>query len=285
MRHSQHSTRARLAAMPAQDIPLKTEDVQRRLTTQRLGRPLHLFPELASTNATALTLARSGAGHGTAVLAESQTAGAGRLGRQWVSPPRLNLACSVVLTTPALLDHAPWIPLVTGLALVEAIRQASGPALSLKWPNDLFCGDKKTGGVLCESVSHGSRLPVCVMGFGVNVNGRVTDFPRALRPLATSLREETRRCHDRNALLAAMLNRLEYWYDCMESGAFDLIRQAYAASCGTLGRDVRVTRLDGQPIQGTAVDIGRDGALWVSTMRGGRAHVMAVRSADVDHLR
>ena len=191
----------------------------------------------------------------------------------------------MILTTPALLDNASWIPLVTGLALVEAMQRAIGLALSLKWPNDLLCADKKTGGVLCERAGHGLQLPVCVMGFGVNVNGRVTDFPQAFRSLATSLYEETQQCHDRNPLLANVLNRLEYWYDRMESGHFDHIRQAYAASCGTLGRDVRISCLDGRPIQGTAVDIGDDGALLVSTMQGGEPRTMAIRSADVDHLR
>ena len=271
--------------MTAPFIPLTTEDVQRGLTTRQVGRPLHLFEELASTNTMAFTLARSGAGHGTAVLAESQTAGAGRLGRQWVSSPHRNLLCSVILTTPALLTHASWIPLVTGLALQEATQRASGLALSLKWPNDLLCADKKAGGVLCESTGHGSSGHVCVMGFGINVNARVTDFPHALRSLATSLYEATRQRHDRNALLAAMLNRLEYWYDHMESGHFDLIQQAYAASCGTLGRDVRVSYLDGQSIQGTAVDIGSDGALLVSTTQGGHPRTVAIRSADIEHLR
>ena len=271
--------------MPAPFIPLRTEDVQRGLTTRHLGRPLHLFASLASTNTMAFTLARSGAGHGTTVLAESQTAGAGRLGRQWVSPPHRNLACSVILATPALLDHASWIPLVTGLALQEATQQAAGLTLSLKWPNDLLFGDKKAGGVLCERAGHGSSFHVCVMGFGINVNSRGTDFPHALRALTTSLYEETQHHHDRNALLATMLNRLEYWYDHMESGRFDIIRQAYAASCGTLGRDVRVSCLDGQSIQGTAIDIGRDGALLVSTTHGGQSRTVTIRSADVEHLR
>ncbi|MDD9859488.1 MAG: biotin--[acetyl-CoA-carboxylase] ligase [Nitrospira sp.] len=270
---------------PADFIPLRITDVQRGLTTRHLGRPLHLFDALASTSATAFTLARSGAGHGTAVLAESQTAGVGRQSRPWVSPPRRNLACSVILSTPALLAHVSWIPLVTGLALIEAAHQASGLALSLKWPNDLLCADKKTGGVLCESASHGARLPVCVMGFGINVNARLMDFPLPLRSLVTSLREETQRDHDRNALLAAVLNRLEYWYDLMESGPFDPIRQAYAASCGTLGRDVRVTCVNGQPVRGTAVDIDSDGALLVTTRQGNHPRTVAIRSADVDHLR
>ncbi len=270
---------------PTPLIRLQAEQVQRGLTTTSLGRPLHLFDEIASTNATAFLLARSGAVHGTVILAESQTAGAGRLGRQWVSPPRLNIYCSVILNTSALSNGASWIPLVTGLALAEATRQSSGVALSLKWPNDLMRADKKIGGILCESSSHGPQLPACVMGFGVNVNARATDFPPALRSLATSLHRETLQFYDRNALIAAMLNHLERWYDHMESGQFTRIRRAYAESCGTLGREVRVSCLHGPPIHGTAVDIGSDGALLVSTMRGGQPHTVEIRSADVQHLR
>ncbi len=275
-------------------MPLRTEDVQRGLTTRRLGRPLRLFDELASTNATAFDLARAGAAHGTAVLAESQTAGVGRLGRPWVMPPHHNLACSVILDAPALLAHASWIPLATGLALRDAVQQAAaagtatgdaaGPAWSLKWPNDVLCAGKKTGGVLCEHAGHGSPRPVCVVGFGVNVNSRAEDFPRAIRPFVTSLSEATQQRHDRNALLAAMLNHLEGWYDRLESGHLDAVRRAYAASCGTLGRNVRVSCLDGQAVRGTAIDIGSDGALLISTAQE-RPRTVAVRSADVEHLR
>ncbi|MYD31996.1 MAG: hypothetical protein F4X01_10510, partial [Nitrospira sp. SB0661_bin_20] len=85
--------------------PLEAASIERRLTTRSLGRPLHLFAELASTNTTAFTLAGSGAPHGTAVLAETQTAGKGRLGRQWTSSPHLNISCSLILIDPKLSRH------------------------------------------------------------------------------------------------------------------------------------------------------------------------------------
>ena len=100
-----------------QSAKLETETIRQRLTTRSLGRPLHLFEELASTNATAFTLSGSGAAHGTAILAEAQTAGKGRLGRHWISPPHLNIYCSLILKNPELARHFSWIPLVTGLAL------------------------------------------------------------------------------------------------------------------------------------------------------------------------
>lgn len=268
-----------------QSTRLEADVIRHRLTTRRLGRSLHLFQELASTNATAFTLAGSGAAHGTAVLAEAQTAGKGRLGRHWISPPHLNIYCSVILNNPNISHHVSWIPLVTGLALAEATRRTCGIEISLKWPNDLLYVEKKIGGILCESASQGSQISTCVVGFGVNVNGRETDFPDELRALATSCFQATRQYHDRNDLIVDMFNRLENWYDCVEAERFDHVRQSYAASCVTLGREVQVVRVEGETIHGTAVDIGRDGALLVSTVRKGRPHTLEIRTGDVQHLR
>ncbi len=272
-------------ANPVPVTPLEAARIEQRLTTRSLGRPLHLFAELASTNATAFTLAGSGAPHGTGVLAETQTAGKGRLGRQWTSPPHLNIYCSLILTDPKLSRHATWIPLVTGLALVEAAHRACDIEISLKWPNDLLYIEKKIGGILCESTSQGSRIATCVVGFGLNVNCRETDFPEELRPLATSCHQATRQFHDRNDLIADIFNQLENWYDCLISEQFEHVRKSYETSCVTLGREVEITCLTGQTIHGTATNIGQDGALLVSTMREGKRHNLAIRSGDVSHLR
>ena len=272
-------------ANPMQSTRLEAETIRQRLTTRRLGRPLHLFEELASTNATAFTLAGSGTAHGTAILAEAQTAGKGRLGRHWNSPPYLNIYCSLILKDPNFSRHVSWLPLVTGLALAEATRGFCGIQISLKWPNDLLCVGKKIGGILCESSSQGSQVSTCVVGFGVNVNCRETDFPEELRALATSCHQATRRFHDRNGLIADMFNRLESWYDCVEAERFEHVRQSYASSCATLGRKVEISCVGGETIRGTAIDIGKDGSLLVSTMREGKSHTLEIRSGDVHHLR
>ena len=264
---------------------LKAEAIQQRLTTRSLGRPLHLFEELASTNTMAFTLAGSGAAHGTAVLAEAQTAGKGRLGRHWISPPYLNVSCSLILKNPNVCRHVSWIPLVTGLALAEATRRSCGIEILLKWPNDLLHVEKKIGGILCESTSQGAQFSTCVVGFGVNVNCRGTDFPKELRSLATSCHQATRQFHDRNGLVAAMFNRLERWYDCVEAGQFERVRTSYVASCATLGREVEVSRVAGETIHGTATDIGKDGALLVSSVQNGQSHTLEIRSGEVYHLR
>ena len=276
----------------AHAIRLKADDVQRRLTTRSLGRSLHLFDEIASTNDAALTLASAKAADGTVVLAERQTAGKGRLGRRWDSPPHLNIYCSVILNTFPFSRNPSWMPMVTGLALSEAIQESCAVRLALKWPNDLLCRGKKVGGVLCESSSQGQENLTCVVGFGINVNGQGEDFPDDLRSIATSLHQETQQFFDRNTLVADVFNRLENWYDAVESGQFERIRKSYTEACATLGRDVRVSCMDGTTIQGTALDVGQDGALLVSTGRrggtfeaqGGR-HIVEIRAADVQHLR
>lgn len=278
--------------LAAHAIRLKADDVQRRLTTRSLGRSLHLFDEIASTNDAALTLASAKAADGTAVLAERQTAGKGRLGRRWDSPPHLNIYCSVILNTFPFSRNPSWVPLVTGLALSEAIQESCAVRLALKWPNDLLCRGKKVGGVLCESSSQGQKNFTCVVGFGINVNGQGEDFPDDLRSIATSLHQETQKFFDRNTLVADVFNRLENWYDAVESGQFERIRKSYTEACATLGRDVRVSCMDGTTIQGTALDVGQDGALLVSTGRQGRhfeaqggRHIVEIRAADVQHLR
>lgn len=264
---------------------LDAETIRQRLATRRLGRSLHLFEELASTNDTAFTLADAGATHGTAVLAEVQTAGKGRLKRHWISPPYLNISCSLILKNPDLSRHASWIPLITGLALAESTRRSCGIEISLKWPNDLMCLGKKIGGILCESSSHGSRIPACVVGFGINVNCRETDLPEAIRSLTTSYYEVTRQSYDRNGLIADMFNQLENWYDRLEAEQFEYMRASYAAACATLGREVEVSCIVGETIRGTAIDIGKDGALLVSARREGKPHTMEIRAGDVQHLR
>ena len=270
---------------PTPSVRLETEIIRKRLTTRQLGRSLHVFEKVASTNATAFSLANSGATHGTAVLAEAQTAGKGRLGRHWISPTHLNIYCSLILNNPNISRHLSWIPLVTGLALVEATQHSCGIELSLKWPNDLVCLDKKIGGILCESSSHSSQVSTCVVGFGINVNCRETDFPEELRALATSCRQVTRQRHDRNRLIADMFNQLESWYDCVEAEQFEHVRQAYAASCATLGREVEISCVAGETIRGTAIDIAKDGALLVSASRQGKVHTLEIRAGDVQHLR
>ncbi len=259
--------------------------IQTGLTTQALGQSIHILTETASTNSLGMTLAASDEPDGTVILAEHQTAGKGRLGRSWVSPPNKNIYCSIILRDPRLQQHLSWIPLATGLALQEAIQTTLGIAPSLKWPNDLLIRNKKLAGILCESTSRGPSGGVFIVGFGVNVNAEREDFPAALQATATSILQESGMPFNRNILLTFIFNHLEKWYDHLASDNIIAVQSAYTAACSTLGIDVRCTLNESREIHGRATAIGRDGSLQVIPFEQGARQVIEIRSADVTHVR
>src|SRR5436309_814950 len=136
-------------------LALTGQSVQQALSTKAFGRTLHLLEGTSSTNTVAMTLGQEGASHGTVVVAETQTAGRGRSGRQWYSPPGKNLYCSVVLRSMPSPDQLAiwlsWIPLIAGLAAVRAVQTTAALHPSVKWPNDILIGTRKLGGTVCES--------------------------------------------------------------------------------------------------------------------------------------
>lgn len=259
--------------------------IQAGLQTEGLGRTLHILTETPSTNTLGVTLANSGEPHGTVILAEHQTAGKGRLGRSWISPPNKNIFCSIILKDPRLQPYVTWIPLATGLAISEAIQSVQSIGSSLKWPNDLLINNKKLCGILCEGTSGTQTSGTWIVGFGINVNSTKDDFPPELQPTLTSLALETQEFWNRNTLLAFIFNILEKWYDQLASGNIDAIQAAYTTACSTVGIDVRCTLTGTQEIHGRAIAIGKDGSLQIIPFTEGAKKAIEVRSADVTHLR
>ena len=190
-------------------IPLSETTISQNIQTEQIGRTLHLVEETESTNSLAQHFAHNGTPHGTVVLAERQTKGKGRLGRQWHSPSAKNIYCSLVLQTLPPSSRVPWIPLVTGIALGNALHSFFQGRLALKWPNDLLIGDQKIGGILCENthITEGGRA--IIVGFGININMRRNEFPEELQDTSTSLLIETGKSFNRNQLIADILFQLE----------------------------------------------------------------------------
>ena len=240
-----------------------------------------------------MALAQAGAAHGTVIVTESQTAGRGRHARVWFSPPGVNLYCSIVVRGAglgiSLSEWLSWVPLTTALAAAESVRAVSGISLALKWPNDLLLHEAKVGGILCESSVTSANDPIVVIGIGLNVNVPRESFPEELRPIATSLREATRRPIDRNRLVAQLLLELEQSLDELLSHGPTRLRQAYQTHCGTLGRPVRALFGAGQELLGTAEAISADGALQVRPLPSSPTSqpppLIDIRAADVIHLR
>jgi BirA family transcriptional regulator, biotin operon repressor / biotin---[acetyl-CoA-carboxylase] ligase len=267
----------RLAAIPDRLTALELRPL---LNTHDLGQVLHAFDELPSTSDRAKELADDGAAHGEVVIAETQTAGRGRRGRVWVSPPRRNLYFSVVLRPDLPPTRAAELTLVASLAICDALRQAGVVHAGIKWPNDVLAGGKKIAGILTELAAEPDRVQWVVIGVGVNVNARPEDFPEELRDEATSIAIERGEPAPRALFAAACLTALEDWLDVHAERGFEAIRDAWRERTVTLGRQVAV-RADGREIVGTAEDIDEQGALLVRTPE----RIERILAGDVQLLR
>jgi BirA family biotin operon repressor/biotin-[acetyl-CoA-carboxylase] ligase len=280
--------------MPAARLhqPITAEPLRTQLSTKWVGQRLHILDEVDSTNREALSLARQLAPAGTVVIADVQTAGRGRHGRQWFSPRGLHLYCSIIVHQPTSLSLASWLsflPMVTGLACVRAVRDVSGLSAMLKWPNDVMVNERKAGGVLCETAKAEDSSTVAVVGVGINVNGGQDAFPQGIRATATTLEAESRHSVERLVLLAALLNALELQLDRLASNRVSSIRDEYSSLCSTLGRPVRIAFTDGTFVEGRAQAIGQDGRLHVQVAQGlgqpPTGQLIEVQAGDVIHLR
>lgn len=231
---------------------------------------LRVVAETGSTNDDVAALARAGAPEGTVLVAEAQTAGRGRLDRTWTSPPRAGLTFSVLLRPALPPARRTWIPLLTGLAVQQAVARLGAVETRLKWPNDLLLGDDlaKAGGILAQA--DGDAV---IVGIGVNVSTQRAELP----PGATSLAAEAAECTDRDPLLRAILRNLGDLYRGWDGRPL----RDYADACDTIGREVRVQLPDGSALTGTATGLDDTGRLVVRTEDGERR----VSAGDVTRVR
>lgn len=264
----------RLRAVPDR---LFAEEIERGLATVWLGRPLHAFDELDSTNRAALDLARSGATHGTAVIAEAQHAGRGRLGRSFHSPPYQNLYTSLVLRPEIDTASAPTLLLAAGVAVAEAVVEWLGDAepVRIKWPNDVLLAGRKTSGILMELGAEETRVSHAVLGIGVNLNVDPATFPAEFRERATSLSGFAGRPVDRVAFTRLLYSRLENVLDAHAKGGLPAVRARFDAFFDMQGRRVTLHQVGNPALVGTVLGLAESGALQIETSDGERLTVYA----------
>ena len=286
---------------PANDpSPVDSLDIDRlqaSLQTRALGRVLHYSPSTASTNADALSYlqqaAAASATHGLVMLADCQTAGRGRRGRTWHSPPQGNLYISVIVVPrPRATGMAPWlswVPLFSALAAADCLFEQTGLSVSVKWPNDLLINEKKIGGILCEQTTTSDRTVAIIIGIGLNINAALDSFPEDLRQDATTLAAEAGRQFDRVPILADLLFQLEQRVDRLFLDGPAGMVDEFTQRCSTLGKTVRVTFEEKAVVQGIADSIGPDGCLRLRVTSSDSSTLpsalLEVRSAEVVHLR
>ena len=248
-----------------------------------LWTSVEVVPETGSTNADLAAAARSGAVPGAVLVTGSQTTGKGRLGRSWVAPPGTGIAMSVLLRPEVPTSRWTWLPLLTGLAVSDALRQQCDLPADLKWPNDVLVAGRKICGVLAERVET-AEGPAVVLGMGINVSLTAEQLPV---PTATSVTLALAALGapglpvSRTALVATVLRSLErilrHWSDVDDDTA---VAVAYRERCSTLGREVRVELGDGA-VQGRAETVDGSGRLVLRTAEGLRTF----GAGDVVHLR
>ncbi len=255
---------------------LSIEVIRRQLSARTVGRRIHLYGEVLSTNAVLRELARAGAPEGTVVLAGGQSAGRGRGGKTWFSPPGVNLYASVLFRPAIPPMSAAVFSFIASLALADAVRRLGLPA-AIKWPNDILVNRKKVAGVLSELATLGERLEYVILGVGVNLNVEREALLEALGDAgraATSLAEALGRPIDRNAFAAAFLNLLDYWFEVSRDQGGPALLQAWREREIMTGRRVEV-REGGRAFDGRVLGLDAEGHLQVADSHG-RIHRVAV---------
>jgi BirA family biotin operon repressor/biotin-[acetyl-CoA-carboxylase] ligase len=252
-------------------------EIRYLLKNKFIARSVHYYENLSSTMDKAMELAVKGEAEGALVIAESQSAGRGRLGRQWSSPKHKGIYLSLILRPKILPSQASIFTLLSVVSICQAIKEIAGLDVKIKWPNDILIDHKKLGGILTELSAEMDLTRFIIVGIGLNVN----NDKRTLVQGATSLKEQKGEGIDRSGLLRGILRRLEENYLLFQKQGSKVIIDKWCNYSITLGKRVRII-CQKQRLEGEAVDIDSDGGLLVRRDSGLTQKVMA---GDVVHCR
>jgi BirA family biotin operon repressor/biotin-[acetyl-CoA-carboxylase] ligase len=252
---------------------LLPSEIRMGLKTQVIGRDIAYQRETPSTQEIAKALAAQGVADGTIVVAETQSGGRGRVGRQWSSPEG-GIYFSIVLRPDMKPSEALRLPLVAGVAVARAIKRNMKLAPKLKWPNDIMIQDRKVGGILTEMSAEMDRLDWVIVGIGLNVNTPHESFPEDVEGVATSLMEAGGKIIPRVKLLQDILFEFESLYHGLAKSGFEPIRAKWKFFSNTIGARV-VVSTPTEKVTGTAVDIDSDGALILKKEDGSLEKIIA----------
>jgi BirA family biotin operon repressor/biotin-[acetyl-CoA-carboxylase] ligase len=222
--------------------------------TRQVGRRVHVFEQLDSTNNYAASLADDPANHGVAVLADEQTAGRGQHGRIWTAAPKTSVLLSLLLFPPPHLRRPAVLTAWAAVSVCETVRRVVGHPAKIKWPNDVLLKRKKVCGILIEQ-GRGT-----VAGIGLNVRQTADDFAAAGLPYATSLGQHAGAALDTHAVARTLLEVLDDEYIRLCDGDLATLESCWKWHLGLLGRDVSAECLDGE-IRGRLMEVAFDGVV------------------------
>ena len=235
--------------------------------TAILGREMVFLPEVDSTNTYAKKIALEGAKSGTAVIADYQTAGRGRMERTFQSPAGKGIYLSVILRPEVPAEDLPCVTALAGVAVCNAVERVCGVRPGLKWPNDPVLGNRKLCGILTELITDEEGKLCLVLGIGVNVSQTAENFTPDVAEIATSLLQEVGYAVSRPALIAALLEELDGMYAALVRRELQEYLAAYRRDCVNLGKTVQMIRGE-QRETAEAVGVAADFGLVIRTADG-----------------
>ncbi len=247
---------------------LNPTSITKGLTTRFMGQNVLYYHSVTSTNDIAREQALQKALEGTAVIADQQTTGRGRLKRAWVSPQG-NIAVTVVLYPARKYLH--YLTMLASLAVLHGIEKTTGLKCQLKWPNDVLINNKKVCGILLESQADVDSVDYAVIGIGINVNMKLADYPE-IASIATSLADELGREVSRLEMIRNLFIEMEKLYLCLQAG--ESLLTEWRDNLITLGKNVRV-RSNEDVFEGIAEAVADDGSLLLRCPDGSLMKFMA----------
>jgi len=274
--YSISSSRAEGYRLEAKTDRLLPYEIRKQLRTRVIGRQIRHFDSTASTGWIAKKLAAETDPeklHGMVIIAEEQTGGVGRLGRAWVSPAG-GIWLTILLKPKIPLDHLFMITMAGSVAIARAIRKEYGIGALIKWPNDIFIGDKKVGGLLLELTAEADTVHYALLGIGIDANISLAELSSPLKDILTSLEAEVGHEVDRVALLARVLREFELRYQQLEDGEYDSIIREWKSLSMTIDQRVVIKTIN-KTFAGEAIDIDAHGALIIRKDNGKVERVIA----------
>ena len=239
---------------------IDVKKLQEGLQTRRLGKKIFFTQSVSSTNDWSKELATFGAQEGTVAIAQTQTAGRGRVDREWISPDG-GLWFSLVLRPKIPAKNATALVFVAGLAVAETLRECYGLRVETKWPNDVLVNMRKICGILTEMKTTGEKINYVSIGIGLNANLDVEKvFPAELKKTVTSLEKETGKKIRLEGLFRALMQKLETLYDLFLNEGSTAILLRWKKYASFLGCQVDAEN-ESETLSGVAYDVNNDGAL------------------------
>lgn len=233
-----------------------TSETCRQQGPELMTGRLVIHSEVESTQDLAKAMAFSGEPEGTAVMALSQTRGRGRVGRSWITPIGKNIALSLILRPHLSPRDTVLLGFLASIAVAETLEERGVPEARLRWPNDVVVWDRKVAGILSEAVVSGGHIDFLIMGFGLNVNSRESDFPPDLRTPATSMLTCTGKEWDLTDVAQGILENFAVHYDRVKSEGCEFVPGLWERRWNDRGR-----KLVHEGVVGVGKGLDSDGSL------------------------